>query len=186
LWRFAEFRRRAKRTSGRRAAVRGDYTGLTAADVVADTDTATQTMSVQEIEAGEPVEHQVEDEPTTVVSGIDPSDDESADDDDSQDPDDMDDTNDSGGSAGATETLPTTGQNSDDDDKGFLRRTVTAVSAFGLAIGMGIGPAHAATESPQETSQEEDLTEQVEGEPVEEEVDPDEPDTFPLVVDAQL
>src|SRR5699024_4117580 len=155
-------------------------------------------MSVQEIEAGEPVEHQDEDEPTTVVSGIDPSDDESADDDDSQDPDDMDDTNDSGASAGtavsdngstsevATETLPTTGQSNDDDDKGFLRRTVTAVSAFGLAIGMGIGPAHAATESPQETSQEEDLTEQVEGEPVEEEVDPDEPDTFPLVVDAQF
>lgn len=198
LWRFAEFRRRAKRTSGRRAAVRGDYTGLTAADVVADTDTATQTMSVQEIEAGEPVEHQAEDEPTTVVSGIDPSDGESVDDDDSQDPDDMNDANDSDGSAGsdgsdngstsedATETLPTTGQSNDDDNKGFLRRTVTAVSAFGLAIGMGIGPAHAATESPQETSQEEDLTEQVEGEPVEEEVDPDEPDTFPLVVDAQF
>src|SRR5699024_2563924 len=33
IWRFVDFRRRAKRTSGRRAAVRSDYTGLTAADV---------------------------------------------------------------------------------------------------------------------------------------------------------
>ena len=37
LWRFMDFRRRAKRTSGRRAAC-VVTTGLTAADVVADTD----------------------------------------------------------------------------------------------------------------------------------------------------
>ncbi|WP_022871300.1 hypothetical protein [Yaniella halotolerans] len=190
LWRFVDFRRRAKRTSGRRAAVRGDYTGLTAADVMADTDTATQTMTVQEVEAGEPVEHVAEDEPTTVVSAVDASEgereDESGDSDDMDDADDAEDSDDSDNGStptDTTQTLPHTDE--PDDDKGFLRRTVTAVTAFGLAIGMGIGPAHAASESPQETS-EEDLTEQVEEEPVEEEVDPEEPDTFPLVVDPQF
>lgn len=163
LWRFVDFRRRAKRTSGRRAAVRGDYTGLTAADVVADTDTATQSMDVQQVDDVD-----------------DPEDSE-----DMDDPDDMDDADgsDTGSTTDdATETLPVTDEPKDDNGKGFLRRTVTVVSAFGLAIGMGVGPAHAATESPQE----EDLTEQVEDEPVEEEIDPDEPDTFPLVVDAQF
>src|SRR5699024_3655067 len=55
LSRFMDFRRRAKRTSGRRAAVRADYTGLTAADVVADTDTSAPTMTVEQVDAGEPV-----------------------------------------------------------------------------------------------------------------------------------
>lgn len=174
LWRFMDFRRRAKRTSGRRAAVRGDYSGLTAADVVAGTDTSTQTMDVQQVEAGEPVEHPADDDPTTVVPEIDD------DDDDADDTgNDMDDSSSGrpGADTGQTPPEPT----NDRDDNGFLRRTVTAVSAFGLAIGMGVGPAHAQPEDP-----EEDLTEQVEDEPVEEEVDPDEPETFPVVVDSQF
>src|SRR5699024_6283196 len=181
LWRFAEFRRRAKRTSGRRAAVRGDYTGLTAADVVADTETSTQTMTVQEVEAGEPVQEQLEDEPTTVVPEVDSSEDEH--DPDSDDSDGAADSDD--GESGST-SQDTTGTTSDkhDDDTGFLRRSVTAVSAAGLAIGMGVSPAYAASQSP-ETS-EEDLTEQVEDEAVEDETDPDEPDALPLVVDAQF
>src|SRR5699024_8523861 len=52
IWRFMDFRRRAKRTSGRRAALRGDYTGLTSADVTADTETSTQTLTVEQVEAG--------------------------------------------------------------------------------------------------------------------------------------
>lgn len=144
LWRFIDFRRRAKRTSGRRAAVRGDYTGLTAADVVAGSDTSTETMTVEHVDTVD----------------VEPAEDAS------------DDTGDS--------------EQDDDNGKGFLRRTVTAISAFGLAIGMGVGPAHAETQSPEESPQEEDLTEQVEDEPVDEEVDPDEPDTFPLVVDSQF
>ena len=181
LWRFAEFRRRAKRTSGRRAAVRGDYTGLTAADVVADTETSTQTMTVQEVEAGEPVQEQLEDEPTTVVPEVDSSEDEH--DPDSDDSDGADDSDDGESGSTSQDTTETTSEKHDDDN-GFLRRSITAVSAFGLAIGMGVGPAYAASQSP-ETS-EEDLTEQVEDEAVEDETDPDEPDALPLVVDAQF
>ncbi|HIY86659.1 MAG TPA: hypothetical protein H9822_09470 [Candidatus Yaniella excrementavium] len=181
LWRFAEFRRRAKRTSGRRAAVRGDYTGLTAADVVADTETSTQTMTVQEVEAGEPVQEQLEDEPTTVVPEVDSSEDEH--DPDSDDSDGADDSDDGESGSTSQDTTETTSEKHDDDN-GFLRRSITAVSAFGLAIGMGVGPAYAAGQSP-ETS-EEDLTEQVEDEAVEDETDPDEPDALPLVVDAQF
>src|SRR5699024_3446204 len=153
LWRFAEFRRRAKRTSGRRAAVRGDYTGLTAADVVADTETSTQTMTVQEVEAGEPVQEQLEDEPTTVVPEVDSSEDEhDPDSDDSDGADDSDDSDDGESGSTSQDTTETTSEKHDDDN-GFLRRSITAVSAFGLAIGMGVGPAYAASQSP-ETSEE--------------------------------
>ena len=64
IWRFVEFRRRAKRTSGRRAAQRGDYTGLTAADVMAGSESTTQTLSVEQIEAGEPVQDPQTDQAT--------------------------------------------------------------------------------------------------------------------------
>src|SRR5699024_11287307 len=60
LWRIMDFRRRAKRNSGRRAAERGDYTGLTAADVVADTDTSAPTMTVEQVDAGGTVDKQGE------------------------------------------------------------------------------------------------------------------------------
>src|SRR5690606_29970499 len=43
------------------------------------------------------------------------------------------------------------------------------------------GPAHADTQSPDE-----DIPEQVDQEQLEEEVDPEEPETFPVVVDAQF
>src|SRR5699024_7691337 len=70
IWRFVEFRRRAKRTSGRRAAQRGDYTGLTAADVMAGSESTTQTLSVEQIEAGEPVQDPQTDQATEVVAGL--------------------------------------------------------------------------------------------------------------------
>lgn len=164
LWRFLDFRRRAKRTSGRRAAVRGDYTGVTTADVVADSQTTSQTMTVEQVD--------VEDSEATTAQ--DNSDDHTND-------DDLD-----GGSPGndVTETLPNTDDDTDDEgqDRGFLRRTVSGLSALGLAVGLGAGPAHADTQSPQE----DDISEQVDDENVDDEVDPQEPDTYPLVVDAQL
>src|SRR5699024_7749137 len=70
IWRFVEFRRRAKRTSARRAAQRGDYTGLTAADVMAGSESTTQTLSVEQIEAGEPVQDPQTDQATEVVAGL--------------------------------------------------------------------------------------------------------------------
>lgn len=235
IWRFIEFRRRAKRTSGRRAVPRGDYTGLTAADVMAGSEPTTQTLSVEQIEAGEPVQDPETDQATEVVAGLpiteddqladedelavrdsaageptgvdEPADAEKtadqpaadvqpADDDDldEEHPDDDDDDDAPGGSSTPddepnTEHLPLQDEPADKDhpeDKkdngGFLRRTVTALSAMGLAIGLGVGPAHAATESPTE----EDISDQVDQDQLEEEVDPEEPDTFPLVVDAQF
>lgn len=177
IWRYMDFRRRAKRTSGRRAVLRGDYTGLTAADVVADTDTSTQTMTVEHVEAGEPVQEADSDQQTQVVAAVDDADepgtDEDSEDDDSDDP---------------TDTLPIQDdvyddqKDDDEKDNGFLRRTVTGISALGLALGLGIGPAHAETETPTES----DISEQVEEEHVEDDVDPQDPETFPVVVDAQL
>src|SRR5699024_2147442 len=70
IWRFIEFRRRAKRTSGRRAAVRSDYTGLTAADVMADTDSSRETMSLQQVDAGQPVATHETEQPTEVVGVV--------------------------------------------------------------------------------------------------------------------
>lgn len=167
IWRFVDFRRRAKRTSGRRAAVRGDYTGLTTADVVADTDTSTKTMTVEQVEAGQP---------------FGASEDDDTPDDDDEHPDD-----DSGGAStgdDVPDTWKNTGTAPDDDgqDKGFLRRIITGASALSLAVGIGVGPAHAETQSPQESPQEEDISEQVE----DEDVDPDAPETFPVMVDGQL
>ena len=246
IWRFIEFRSRAKRTSGRRAVQRGDYTGLTAADVMAGSEPTTQTLSVEQIEAGEPVEDPDTDQATEVVAGLpitdndqladedelavrdDRSDeptrvdqpfdiekidetyvdedaastehaaeDEPAEEESSAD-DDQDDQDMPGGSSTPddepeTEHLPLIDEPQDDavpEDKpdenknngGFLRRTVTALSAMGLAIGLGVGPAHAASESPAE----EDISDQVDQDQLEEEVDPEEPDTFPVVVDPQF
>src|SRR5699024_6008524 len=131
-----------------------------------------------------PVQEQLEDEPTTVVPEVDSSEDEhDPDSDDSDGADDSDDSDDGESGSTSQDTTETTSEKHDDDN-GFLRRSITAVSAFGLAIGMGVGPAYAASQSP-ETS-EEDLTEQVEDEAVEDETDPDEPDALPLVVDAQF
>ena len=227
IWRFMEFRRRAKRTSGRRAVVRGDYTGLTAADVMAGNEPTTQTLSVEHIEAGEPVDRPDTDQATEVVAGLpstdddqvadedelavrddhtatlpgvaEPTDDEHTDEElsDNDDRNDDEDHNDDAGSGSSTpdedtrtENLPLLDddvESHDDQDDikdngGFLRRTVTALSALGLAIGLGIGPAHAASETPEE----EDISEQVDQEQLEDEVDPEEPDTFPVVVDAQF
>lgn len=244
IWRFIEFRRRAKRTSGRRAVQRGDYTGLTAADVMAGSEPTTQTLSVEQIEAGEPVQDPDTDQATEVVAGLPITEDDQladedelavrdsaaeeptrvdepaaaedveaetavdeqpgdehaeehrTDDDDTEDDDDQDV---SGGSSipddePKTEHLPLLDESQDvdhqDDDQpkdkkdngGFLRRTVTALSAMGLAIGLGVGPAHAASESPAE----EDISDQVDQDQLEEEVDPEAPDTFPVVVDAQF
>lgn len=187
IWRFLDFRRRAKRTSGRRAAVRGDYTGLTSADVVADAGASTQTMTVEQVEAGQPVEDAPEDDTTQVVPAA-VDDDVSNEDDLDETDDDSDDDDPQAGSGvdDPTETMPTTDETDDDEGKGFLRRTITSVTALGLAIGMGAGPAHAETQSPEQSSQDEDISEQVEDEAVEDDVDPDEPETFPLVVDPQF
>ena len=148
LWRFAEFRRRAKRTSGRRAAVRGDHTGLTAADVVADTETSTQTMTVQEVEAGEPVQEQLEDEPTTVVPEVDSSEDEH--DPDSDDSDGADDSDDGESGSTSQDTTETTSENTM-TTMGF---SVVVSPPFRLWTGdrHGSGPTYAASQSP-ETSE---------------------------------
>ena len=231
IWRFIEFRRRAKRTSGRRAVVRGDYTGLTAADVMAGSEPTTQTLSVQHIEAGEPVSDPDTDQATEVVAGLPITDDDQVADEDqlavrdehtaeptrvdapvhgavedtdedaptdeeaSDDEEDRDDDQDRPGGSSTpdddprTEHLPLLDEPADDekpeDDKdngGFLRRTVTALSALGLAVGLGVGPAHAASEAPAD----EDISDQVDQDQLEEEVDPEEPGTFPVVVDAQF
>ncbi|GAA4112914.1 DUF202 domain-containing protein [Enteractinococcus coprophilus] len=231
IWRFMDFRRRAKRTSGRRAVVRGDYTGLTAADVMAGSEPTTQTLSVEHIDAGEPVAHPDNDQATEVVAGLPitegdqvadedelavrddqtatppgletPNDDEQPDDEtsdganlDDEDRDDGDRDDDPGSGSSTpdedtrTENLPLLeehpeGRDEQDETKdngGFLRRTVTALSAVGLAIGLGVGPAHAASETPED----EDISDQVDQEQLEDEVDPEEPDTFPVVVDAQF
>ncbi|NWN88629.1 MAG: hypothetical protein HLX51_08840 [Micrococcaceae bacterium] len=202
IWRFVDFRRRAKRTSGRRAAVRGDYTGITAADVVADRDNANQTMTIEQVDAGEPVEDAADDQPTQVVTPVDLSAETQAadaasakddgnevediddNDDPSDDNDDTDDTNSGARGDEATDTAPVRDDMRDDEKgNGFLRRTITALSALGLAVGLGTGPAHAETETP---AADEDIEEQVDEETVEEEVDPEEPDSFPVVVDAQF
>src|SRR5699024_6559755 len=73
IWRFVEFRRRAKRTSGRRAAVRGDYTGVTAADVRVDTSAPQQTMTMQQVDDGEPVTDYDTEYPTEIVGSDDTS-----------------------------------------------------------------------------------------------------------------
>ena len=201
IWRFIEFRRRAKQTSGRRAAVRGDYTGLTAADVMADTDTSQQTMTMQQVDAGEPVDTYDDEQPTEVVAGAavadttQPVDDEDADHadedkpantDDSEHRDDTDDDefDDSSGATDQTEALPIQDEPTDDEtkDNGFLRRIVTSVAALGLTAGLGIGPAQADTASPEA----EDIEEQVDEDQIDEEVDPEEPETFPVVVDSQF
>lgn len=186
IWRFLEFRRRAKRTSGRRAAVRGDYTGLTSADVVADAGASTQTMTVEQVEAGQPVEDAPEDDTTQVVPAA--ADDDASNEDDPDETDDDSDDDPQAGTGGEdqTETMPTTDETDDDEGKGFLRRTITSVTALGVAIGMGAGPAHAETQSPEPSAQDEDISDQVEDEAVEDDVDPDEPETFPLVVDPQF
>ena len=198
IWRFLEFRRRAKRTSGRRAAVRGDYTGLTAADMRADTDSTQETMSIQQVEAGEPVTNT---QNAALIEGSrwgrpDSScfrsrnargclPDNDTDDDTADDFEDL-----GGGSTTpaadeSTETLPT--QDDPDDggkprDSGFLRRTVTALTALGLAAGLGIGPAHADTTE----RADDDIEEQVDEEQIEDEADAEETETFPVVVDSQL
>lgn len=208
IWRFIEFRRRAKRTSGRRAVVRGDYTGLTAADVMAGSEPKTETLAVEQIQAGEPVAEPDTEQATEVVAGLPITDsDQLADedqlavrqdsrephdttaDDDDETPPDEDRQDPSGGSGESTpedhtEDLPPIedpDRHDDEQDNGFLRRAVTGLSALGLAIGLGVGPAHADTQSPDE-----DIPEQVDQEQLEEEVDPEEPETFPVVVDAQF
>jgi len=195
IWRFLEFRRRAKRTSGRRAAVRGDYTGLTAADVMGDQDTSTQTMTVEQVDTGAPVAEYDDDQATEIVAApTDADESESSEDpyDAAADDDDTDEDDSDAGGSGATPSTATAADettplpNSDDDndqkDHGFLRRTLTVLTALGLTAGVGIAPAQAATETPAE----EDISDQVDQEQLEEEVDPDEPETFPVVVDAQL
>lgn len=186
IWRFLDFRRRAKRTSGRRAAVRGDYTGLTSADVVADAGASTQTMTVEQVEAGQPVEDTHEDDTTQVVPAAIDDAVSNEDDLDETDDDSDDDPHAGSGVEDQTETMPTSDETDDDEGKGFLRRTITSVTALGLAIGMGAGPAQAETQSPEQSSQDEDISDQVEDEAVEDDVDPDEPETFPLVVDPQF
>lgn len=186
IWRFLDFRRRAKRTSGRRAAVRGDYTGLTSADVVADAGASTQTMTVEQVEAGQPVEDAPEDDTTQVVPAAGDDDASNEDDPDETDDDSDDDPQAGSGVEDQTETMPTSDETDDDEGKGFLRRTITSVTALGVAIGMGAGPAQAETQSPEQSSQDEDISDQVEDEAVEDDVDPDEPETFPLVVDPQF
>lgn len=254
IWRFMEFRRRAKRTSGRRAIVRGDYTGLTAADVMATNEPTTQSLAIEQVEAGEPVEELDDAQQTEIVAGLPradeqddtaeadepemltapaldgptedptdeadaeshevteesaaealteteevPADDEQLEDKDPQeedsedngsDADDSDDDSDdtpgeSGDDAADTAAEDASAQDPDEDTEpkgsSFLRRTATALSALGLAVGLGVGPAHAQTQDP-----EEDISEQVDQEQLEEEVDPEEPDTFPVVVDAQF
>src|SRR5699024_5793681 len=170
LWRFMDFRRRAKRTSGRRAAVRGDYTGLTAADVVADTDTSAPTMTVEQVGAGEPVNNPDE-QPTQVVAAIDPDESQTS---SEQDEDDSDDTDDNASTT--KEETP-----DEDDHKGLLRRTAVGLTALSLGLGLGIGPAQA-TQSPEE----EDISDQVEDDSVEDDVDSVPPETFQVVVDAQF
>ena len=191
LWRFIEFRRRAKRTSGRRAATRSDYTGLTAADVMADTDTTRETMSLQRVEAGEPVETHTAEQPTEVLG--DPETPSAEDEpgsgqnqDQDQDHDQHDDTDDDDANAppadtGSADEPPQNHDHNDDRDSGFLRRTITGLTALGVVAGLGIGPAHATT-----TDTDEDIEEQVDEEQVENEVDAQETETFPVVVEPQL
>jgi len=190
IWRFIEFRRRAKRTSGRRAAVRGDYTGVTAADVRADTEATQHTMTMQQVDAGEPVTGPDEDYPTEIVDGIDSSD--PADDDwpgeDPHEEDDHDDDDRPGGSTSAGEPADDTattpikdvGDDDQDDqrDSGFLRRTLAGLTALGLTAGLGVGPAQA------DTSEEHNIDDQVDEENIEGDAAEDE--TVPVVVDAQL
>lgn len=217
IWRFVEFRRRAKRTSGRRAAQRGDYTGLTAADVMAGSESTTQTLSVEQIEAGEPVQDPQTDQATEVVAGLPlTEDDQLADEDelairgstadktsrvdepaDNTDPEDdhLDDDEDAPGGSAGPDHDPTTGQpplsdapedhdhpEDTKDNGGFLRRTITALSATGLAIGLGVGPVHASSEAPAE----DDISDQVDQNQLEEEGAAEDSDTFPIVVDAQF
>lgn len=224
IWRFMEFRRRAKRTSGRRAKVRGDYTGLTAADVMATTEPTTQSLTIEQVEAGEPVEELDDAQQTEIVAGLPladeqhdtdqaeessaeapdasegasfddaPQEEEASQDEDPEEDaseaDDSDDHSDDTPGDPDEDTTDTGAQDAagqDPDEKpepkgsSFLRRTATALSALGLAVGLGVGPAHAQSQDP-----EEDIAEQVDQEQLEEEVDPEEPDTFPVVVDAQF
>lgn len=178
LWRFMDFRRRAKRTSGRRAAVRGDYTGLTAADVVADTETSAPTMAVEQVDAGEPVNNQDE-EPTQVVSAIDSDQSQTSSRQDENDSDDIDD--DPSGTTGSDSSAIEEETLDEENHKGFLRRTAAGLTAFSLGLGLGISPAQAT-----QSSQEEDISDQVEDDSVEDDVDPEAPETFPVVVDAQF
>lgn len=178
LWRFMDFRRRAKRTSGRRAAVRGDYTGLTAADVVADTDTSAPTMTVEQVDAGEPVNNPDE-QPTQVVAAIDPDESQTS---SEQDEDDSDDTDDNASTTSGSDSSATKEETPDEDDhKGLLRRTAVGLTALSLGLGLGIGPAQA-TQSPEE----EDISDQVEDDSAEDDVDSVPPETFQVVVDAQF
>jgi hypothetical protein len=189
IWRFIEFRRRAKRTSGRRAAVRSDYTGLTAADVIVDTDSSRETMSLQQVDAGQPVATHETEQPTEVVGVVETeasqdieetdAEREAHDQDDSADDDDFDAPPPQ--RPADDETTPAPEDDDDNRDSGFLRRTITALTALGLATGLGIGPAHAETTSP-----EEDIEEQVDEEQVEEDVEAEESETFPVVVEPQL
>ena len=188
IWRFIEFRRRAKRTSGRRAAVRSDYTGLTAADVMADTDSSRETMSLQQVDAGQPVATHETEQPTEVVGVVDadaepgePTATEATNEDQDDSPDDDDFDAPPPQRPADDETTPAPEDDDDNRDSGFLRRTITALTALGLAAGLGIGPAHAETTTP-----EEDIEEQVDEEQVEEDVDAEESETFPVVVEPQL
>src|SRR5699024_3066104 len=163
LWRFMDFRRRAKRTSGRRAAVRGDYTELTAADVAADTDTSAPTMTLVQVDAAEPVKDSDE-QPTQVVAAIDP--------DESQTSSELyedasDDTDHNASTTSDSDSSATNEETPDEDDhKGLLRRTAVGLTALSLGLGLGIGPAQA-TQSPEE----EDISDQVEDDSVEDDVD---------------
>lgn len=190
IWRFIEFRRRAKRPSGRRAAVRGDYTGLTAADMRADTDSTQQTMSVQQVEAGEPVTTTHAAPVPVVVGGEDPdlavsdpaTPPETSQDEDHDETDTPDDSDDLSGGSTATAAEDQPADIGKPRDSGFLRRIVTAVTALGLAVGLGAVPAYAeTTERPSD-----DIEHQIDEEQIEEDADPEETETFPVLVDTQL
>src|SRR5699024_7274045 len=99
-----------------------------------------------------------------------------------QDENDFDDTDDDASGTSGSDTATDQEQTPDEDDnKGFLRRTVTGLTALGLGLGWGMSPAQA-TQAPQD----DDISDQVEDDSVEDDVDPQAPETFPVVVDAQF
>lgn len=168
IWRFIEFRRRAKRTSGRRAAVRGDYTGVTAADVRADADGTQHTATLQQVDAGEPVVSSYNTDDSVHIVGEDED-------------DHLDDDDDLGGSTAARGYAAEPPAEDPDDTQrgnGFLRRTSTILTALGLTAGLSIGPAHADST--------EDIDEQVEQQDLDEDIESEDQDTVPVVLDAQL
>ena len=101
-------------------------------------------MTVEQVDAGEPVNNPDE-QPTQVVAAIDPDESQTS---SEQDEDDSDDTDDNASTTSGSDSSATKEETPDEDDhKGLLRRTAVGLTALSLGLGLGIGPAQA-TQSP--------------------------------------